>query len=147
MENERNVSRGELKPVAQVDNPRGEPKACNHLMLYHVRPPSTEARTLAAEDEQFVQHLTLTGERQVQSAQQAFAVSIRTEKARPLLTVDTQRIVLKIGLQREALADPAQILQRLMAALFLTCPSRRWTTRCVGCCRRAQGMIPLSSGR
>eukprot|EP00965_Chrysotila_dentata_P033757 1123671-Pleurochrysis_carterae.AAC.1 len=47
MENERNVSRGESQSVAQVDNPRGEPKLCNHLMLYHVRPPSMEARTLA----------------------------------------------------------------------------------------------------
>eukprot|EP00965_Chrysotila_dentata_P046945 1558415-Pleurochrysis_carterae.AAC.1 len=64
MENERNVGRGEQQPVAQVDNPRGEPKACNHLMLYHIRPPSMEARTLTKEDEQFVQHLTLMGERQ-----------------------------------------------------------------------------------
>eukprot|EP00965_Chrysotila_dentata_P056406 1871276-Pleurochrysis_carterae.AAC.1 len=80
MENERNKSRGEPQSVAQVDNPRGEPKACNHLMLYHVRPPSMEARTLAKEDEQFVQHLTLTGERQVAAAQRAFAASIRTEK-------------------------------------------------------------------
>eukprot|EP00965_Chrysotila_dentata_P245817 6206791-Pleurochrysis_carterae.AAC.1 len=47
MENEHNVSRGEPQSVAQVDNPRGEPKACTHLMLYHVGPPSMEARTLA----------------------------------------------------------------------------------------------------
>eukprot|EP00965_Chrysotila_dentata_P130922 4328375-Pleurochrysis_carterae.AAC.1 len=81
MENERNVSRGEPQPVAQVDNPRGEPKACNHLMLYYVRPPSMmEARTLTTEDEQFVQHLMLMGERQVAAAQRAFAASIRTEK-------------------------------------------------------------------
>eukprot|EP00965_Chrysotila_dentata_P008213 268744-Pleurochrysis_carterae.AAC.1 len=93
MEDERNVNRGEPQPVAQVDTPRGEPKACNHLMLYHVRPPSMEARTLAAEDEQFVQHLTLTGERQVASAQRSFAAGIRTEKVRPLLTPDTQRMV------------------------------------------------------
>eukprot|EP00965_Chrysotila_dentata_P153815 5084249-Pleurochrysis_carterae.AAC.1 len=116
MENERNVSRGEPQPLAQVDNPHGEPKACNHPMLYHVRPPSMEARTLATGDEQFVQHLTLMGERQVAAAQQAFAASICTE-VRPLLTADTQRmLVVKLGLQREALADPAQILQRLMAA-------------------------------
>eukprot|EP00965_Chrysotila_dentata_P022623 749380-Pleurochrysis_carterae.AAC.1 len=61
MENERNVSRKELQPVAQVDNHRGEPKACNHLMLYHVRPPSMEALTLATEEERFVQHLMLIG--------------------------------------------------------------------------------------
>eukprot|EP00965_Chrysotila_dentata_P006814 222897-Pleurochrysis_carterae.AAC.2 len=80
MENKLNVSRVELQPVASLDNPRGEPKACNHLMLYHVRPPSMEARTLAAEDERFVQHLTLMGERPVTAAQQSFAASIRTEK-------------------------------------------------------------------
>eukprot|EP00965_Chrysotila_dentata_P262263 6214514-Pleurochrysis_carterae.AAC.6 len=101
MENERNASREvELQPMAQVDNPRGEPKACNHLMLYHVRPPSMAARTLAAEDEQFVQHLTLTGERQVTSAQPTVAASIWTEKVRPLLKVDTQRMMAKLGLQR-----------------------------------------------
>eukprot|EP00965_Chrysotila_dentata_P238090 6202285-Pleurochrysis_carterae.AAC.2 len=61
-----------------------------------------EAQTLATEDEQFVQHLTLTGERPVAAAQQAFAASIRTEKVRPLLTPDTQRMVVKLGLQREA---------------------------------------------
>eukprot|EP00965_Chrysotila_dentata_P033878 1127919-Pleurochrysis_carterae.AAC.1 len=38
MENERNTSREEPQPVAQVDNPQGEPKACNHLMLYLVQP-------------------------------------------------------------------------------------------------------------
>eukprot|EP00965_Chrysotila_dentata_P154184 5095911-Pleurochrysis_carterae.AAC.1 len=31
-------------------------------------------------------------------------------------------MVVKLGLQREALADPAQILQRLMAALFFDMP-------------------------
>eukprot|EP00965_Chrysotila_dentata_P154348 5101243-Pleurochrysis_carterae.AAC.1 len=31
-------------------------------------------------------------------------------------------MVVKLGLQREALADPAQILQRLMAALFFDIP-------------------------
>eukprot|EP00965_Chrysotila_dentata_P095229 3147731-Pleurochrysis_carterae.AAC.1 len=82
-----------------------------------------EARTLAAEDEQFVQHLTLMGERQVSAAQRTFAaISIRTEKVRPLLMPDTQRMVMKLGLQREALADPAEILQRLMAALFFDMP-------------------------
>eukprot|EP00965_Chrysotila_dentata_P221285 6192304-Pleurochrysis_carterae.AAC.3 len=65
MENERSVSSGEPQSVAQVDNPRGEPKACNHLMLYHVRPPLMEARTLATEDERFVQHLTLMEEQKV----------------------------------------------------------------------------------
>eukprot|EP00965_Chrysotila_dentata_P075203 2484514-Pleurochrysis_carterae.AAC.2 len=38
MKNERNASREEPQPMAQVDNPRvprGEPNACNHLMLYH----------------------------------------------------------------------------------------------------------------
>eukprot|EP00965_Chrysotila_dentata_P167550 5532960-Pleurochrysis_carterae.AAC.1 len=64
------------------------------------------------------------GERQVAAAQRAFApASIRTEKVRPLLTPDTQRtLVVKLGLQREALADPVQILQRLMAALFFDMP-------------------------
>eukprot|EP00965_Chrysotila_dentata_P030277 1007294-Pleurochrysis_carterae.AAC.1 len=63
MENERNEGRVETSPMAQVDKPRGEPKAYNHLLLYHVRPPSMAARTLSAEDEQFVQHLTLTDNR------------------------------------------------------------------------------------
>eukprot|EP00965_Chrysotila_dentata_P077644 2561754-Pleurochrysis_carterae.AAC.2 len=62
------------------------------------------------------------GERQVTAAQQAFAAGIRKEKVRLLLTVDTQRMVVKLGLQCEALADPAQILQRLRAALFVDTP-------------------------
>eukprot|EP00965_Chrysotila_dentata_P049240 1632380-Pleurochrysis_carterae.AAC.4 len=36
--------------------------------------------------------------------------------------MDTQRMVVKLGLQREALADPTQILQRLMVALFFNTP-------------------------
>eukprot|EP00965_Chrysotila_dentata_P049239 1632380-Pleurochrysis_carterae.AAC.3 len=59
MKNKRNTSREEPQPVAQVDNPRGELKACSYLMLYRVRPPFMAARTLPAEDKQFVQHLTL----------------------------------------------------------------------------------------
>eukprot|EP00965_Chrysotila_dentata_P051828 1720767-Pleurochrysis_carterae.AAC.1 len=43
MENERNANREEPQPVAQVDNPREEPKACNHLMLYRLRPSCTAA--------------------------------------------------------------------------------------------------------
>eukprot|EP00965_Chrysotila_dentata_P163801 5407736-Pleurochrysis_carterae.AAC.1 len=43
MENERSERRVEAQSMAQVDNPRGEPKACNHLMLYHVKPPSMAA--------------------------------------------------------------------------------------------------------
>eukprot|EP00965_Chrysotila_dentata_P149905 4950841-Pleurochrysis_carterae.AAC.1 len=31
-------------------------------------------------------------------------------------------MVIKLGLQREALADPPQIMQRLMAALFFDMP-------------------------
>eukprot|EP00965_Chrysotila_dentata_P150892 4986071-Pleurochrysis_carterae.AAC.1 len=47
MENERSERRVEAQAMAQVDKPRGEPKACNHLMLYHVRPPSMAASTLS----------------------------------------------------------------------------------------------------
>ena len=74
MENERNEGRVETSPMAQVDNPRGEPKAYNHLMLYHVRPPSMAARTLSAEDEQFVQHLTVA---HGQSDSRGYAAGLR----------------------------------------------------------------------
>eukprot|EP00965_Chrysotila_dentata_P088007 2905516-Pleurochrysis_carterae.AAC.1 len=72
MENGRSEKRVEAQSMAQVDNPRGEPKACNHLMLYHVKPPSMAGRTLSAEDEQFVQHLTLTDSQTVAATQQAY---------------------------------------------------------------------------
>eukprot|EP00965_Chrysotila_dentata_P125017 4132539-Pleurochrysis_carterae.AAC.1 len=73
--------------MAQVDNPRGEPKACNHLMIYHVRPPSMAARTLSAEDEQFVQHLTLTDDQTVAATQQAYTAVIRRPSARTRLSL------------------------------------------------------------
>eukprot|EP00965_Chrysotila_dentata_P099186 3279977-Pleurochrysis_carterae.AAC.1 len=59
-------------------------------MLYHVRPPSMAARTLSAEDEQFVQHLLLTDSRTIAATQQAYAAAIRSDKIKPLLTQATQ---------------------------------------------------------
>eukprot|EP00965_Chrysotila_dentata_P182489 6025936-Pleurochrysis_carterae.AAC.1 len=82
------------------------------------------ARTLSAEDEQFVQRLTLTNSQTVAATQQAYTTAIRSDKISPLLTQATQTMVIKLGLQREALADPRQILQRLMAALFFDMPQR-----------------------
>eukprot|EP00965_Chrysotila_dentata_P034279 1141925-Pleurochrysis_carterae.AAC.1 len=91
-------------------------------MLYHVRPPSKAARTLSAEDEQFVQHSTLTDNQTVAATQQAYTAAIRSDKIKPLLMQATQTMVIKLGLQREALADLPHILQRLMAALFFDMP-------------------------
>eukprot|EP00965_Chrysotila_dentata_P172218 5683312-Pleurochrysis_carterae.AAC.1 len=68
------------------------------------------ACTLSAEDEQFVQHLTLTDNQTVAATQQAYTAAIRSDKIKPLLTQATQTMVIQLRLQREALADPSQIL-------------------------------------
>eukprot|EP00965_Chrysotila_dentata_P028745 955435-Pleurochrysis_carterae.AAC.1 len=100
------------------------------------------ARTLSAEDEQFVQYLTLTDSQTVAATQQAYTASIRSDTIKPLLTQATQTMVIKLGLQREALADPPQILQRESRQhSSSTCLNRQWRTHCVGCRRRARATI------
>eukprot|EP00965_Chrysotila_dentata_P236163 6201162-Pleurochrysis_carterae.AAC.1 len=56
------------------------------------------ARTLSAEDEQFVQHLTLADNQTVAATQQAYMAAIRSDQIKPLLTQATQTMVIKLGL-------------------------------------------------
>eukprot|EP00965_Chrysotila_dentata_P106130 3505396-Pleurochrysis_carterae.AAC.3 len=87
-------------------------------------------------------------EPQVTAAQQAlFVASICSEKVQSLSLSDMQKTIVKLGLQREFLADPAQILQRLMLVLFFNTPQPTLKTRCVDYHQKAPGTTHSSFGR
>eukprot|EP00965_Chrysotila_dentata_P037236 1238893-Pleurochrysis_carterae.AAC.1 len=79
-----------------------KPRACNYLAIYQVKTPRLEARTLDAEDEQFIK-----------SQLKSIICDTTSKQLKSLLTADVRNRIVQLGLQREPLTDPEQILQRL----------------------------------